>query len=131
MITYRMKDQERQAALEKAFPGFNEVMQEAVRNRNDTRSPFIDVIDEFGMWCVTLLSSEIALTNEYSPDEWNQFPDVMPPEGVLMRIEHIYEGVLRRSCAIFEKGAWYVTEDGKPSHAYFTFNDVRRFRQWE
>lgn len=73
----------------------------------------------------------------YDPDNWNNYPEVMPPEGVLMRAEVSWYGRIHRVCAIFEKGGWRSTKNGKAAIAAcggcyeLTFDDVKRFRPWE
>ena len=47
---------------------------------------------------VNLLCSEIEQIKEYNPEAWNEFPEVEPPEGVLMRVELNDGG---KTCALF------------------------------
>lgn len=71
-----------------------------------------------------------AIEPEYDPHKWNEYPAVTPPEGVLMRVEFIFDGILRRNCSIFENGAWRITRNGDPSYD-ITLDGVTRFRPWE
>lgn len=66
----------------------------------------------------------------FNPNGWNEYPKVTPPEGVLMRVEFIFDGILRRNCSIFENGAWRITRNGDPSYD-ITLDGVTRFRPWE
>lgn len=91
---------------------------------------FADGFGNFRRFSVCLLKHELEVVKEYRPNEWNSYPDVTPPEGVLMRVEFEFEGILRRNCAIFENGAWRITENGKASYAV-TLDDVKRYRPWE
>lgn len=82
----------------------------------------------------------VEVIPEYTPDDWNSYPAVTPPEGVLMRVEARYgfddSGATYRTCAIFENGAWRSESDGKAAidHNGFydvTLDNVKRFRPWE
>ena len=79
---------------------------------------------------IMLTSQDIEPFSKYNPKDWNNYPDVTPPEGVLMRVEFIYDGILRRNCAIFENGAWYIAADRKALYD-FTIDNVKRYRPWE
>ena len=65
---------------------------------------------------------------EYDPNNWNEYPAVTPPEGVLMRIEASYEGDIYRQCAIFKNGIWKHEENGDA--AWCLLGKVKRFRPW-
>ena len=138
MINYRLKDGERQEALRKALPRFDEMLWRDCyqQMKNDEEYVFVglpatdDVGDLVSLWKVALRKSDIEIENPYNPNGWNDFPEVQPPEGVLMRVEFEFEGILRRNCAIFENGAWRITENGKASYAV-TLDDVKRYRPWE
>ena len=68
----------------------------------------------------------------YEPHQWNNYPEVTPPEGVLMRVEIDANGILRRNCAIFTGVDWHITADGSAVYADgFTLDNVKRFRPWE
>lgn len=137
MSKYRLKD----AALQKKLDEISDGDFTDVLNANDLE------FDEDGMtdiafgssihgktfiaekFSVTLLKDEIIF--QYDPEAWNSFPEVTPPEGVLMRVEFVYNGILRRNCAIFENGAWHITAEGKADYDHLTLDDVKRFRPWE
>lgn len=138
MINYRIKDGERQEALRKALPRFDEMLWRDCyqQMKNDEKYVFVslpapdDVGDFVSLWMVALRKSDIEIENPYDPNVWNDFPEVQPPEGVLMRVEFIYDGILRRNCAIFENGAWYIAADRKALYD-FTIDNVKRYRPWE
>lgn len=144
MINYRLKDGERQEALRKALPRFDEMLWRDCyqQMKNDEEYVFVslpapdDVGDFVSLWKVALRKSDIEIENPYDPNGWNDFPEVQPPEGVLMRVERDLQGCIRRECAIFEEGLWRYTEDGKAMRGgvedyIFSFRDVTRFRPWE
>lgn len=67
---------------------------------------------------------------EYDPHGWNDFPEVEPPEGVLMRVE-CRDG--RKACAKYrlfiEGGSWCDVNGGAWPEAYS--QSVARFRSWD
>lgn len=67
---------------------------------------------------------------EYDPHGWNDFPEVEPPEGVLMRVE-CRDG--RKACAKYrlfiEGGSWCDVNGGAWPEAYS--QSVARFRPWD
>ena len=71
-----------------------------------------------------------AIEPEYNPHSWNEYPAVTPPNGVLMRVEFILDGILYRNCSVFEKGAWCIPKNGNPSYD-ITLVGVKRFRPWD
>ena len=138
MINYRIKDGERQEALRKALPRFDEMLWRDCyqQMKNDEEYVFVslpapdDVGDFVSLWMVALRKSDIEIEKPYNHNGWNDFPEVQPPEGVLMRVEFIYDGILRRNCAIFENGAWYIAADRKALYD-FTIDNVKSYRPWE
>ena len=70
---------------------------------------------------------------QYDPDAWNSFPEVTPPEGVLMRVEIEYpDGDVSRTCAIFKDEVWWEAVNGEPIDEEVTVTGkVKRFRPWE
>lgn len=72
---------------------------------------------------------EIEEVREYDPHGWNDFPEVEPPEGVLMRVE-CRDG--RKACAKYrlfiEGGSWCDVNGGAWPEAYS--QSVARFRPW-
>lgn len=72
---------------------------------------------------------ELEEIAEYNPHDWNEFPKVTPPEGVLMRVETACDSETYRECAIFEDGIWKNERNGKADDDLY--GKVRRFRPWE
>lgn len=127
---YRLKDKDKQKELEKIFPGFGEGLDEAVKEFPDHHLFYVSFKDSD--WALELPRDDIEFVTPYDPNKWNSYPEVQPPEGVLMRVEFVFEGIMRRNCSIFENGAWRLTENGKASQTYkITLDDVKRFRPWE
>lgn len=141
MTKYRLKDQELQKMLDEISNGdFSHRLQnelQDIRGNGTTDADYriffgfmsgrAELVNRFSM---LLYDHEIEAIQEYNPNEWNSYPDVTPPEGVLMRVEFVFDGLLRRNCAIFENGAWRVSANGKASYDV-TLDNVKRFRPWE
>lgn len=142
MTKYRLKDQELQKHLDAISDGdFSRQIEgnlQNIRGRGTTDADYrlffgelpgrYEIVNRFSM---LLYEHEIEVFEEYDPNNWNNYTDVTPPEGVLMRVEFIYVGILRRNCAIFENGAWHITAEGKADYDHLTLDDVKRFRPWE
>lgn len=143
MTKYRLKDTELQKKFDEISNGdFSRGLRRFIESGYLGTGPnfvafgdmqpcgFADGFGNFRRFSVCLLKHELEIVKEYNPNDWNDYPDVTPPEGVLMRVEFEFEGILRRNCAIFENGAWRITENGKASYAV-TLDDVKRYRPWE
>ncbi len=129
MTTYRLRDRKLQQKLDELSNGaFSEMLK--TMGKFLAKKPATNVQLGESRFTVTLFKEDFEIAPEYNPNEWNSYPDVTPPEGVLMRVEFEFEGILRRNCAIFENGAWRITENGKASYAV-TLDDVKRYRPWE
>lgn len=140
-----LKDKERQAALEKALPGFTEALKRAYEYSEDglkgnsrmVSSRFAENPEPFNWeWAISLPTADLEIVEEYDPNVWNKYPEVTPPEGVPMRVEYtaplmtVYQ---RGGIAVFENGHWYeCTPDGR--HKISQFKNGRRvvrFRPWD
>lgn len=133
MIRYELKDKERQAALEKALPGFGKDLQAACKDQFD---------DEFSHVCVQLnhdggiffdsgvniKKTAIRTKEAYDPKGWNKYPEVTPPEGVWMRVETWNAvGATVRGVFMYTKGAWRRSKYTSPNDEI----KVARFRPWD
>ena len=68
---------------------------------------------------------EVENTPDYNPYDWNEYPAVTPPEGILMRVETDRF----RDCAIFKDGYWQSELFGEPNGRFQA--EVECFRPWE
>lgn len=84
-----------------------------------------------GKFSVILHKDEVYELAEYTPNDWNRFPDVTPPEGVWMRVEQIFNNRSRRIGGIFRDGRWYGRHDIGGQYLDTTLDNVVRFRPWE
>lgn len=68
----------------------------------------------------------------YNPCGWNKYPDVTPPEGILMKAEFYWkedDDEPCRSCWVFKGGKWYWM-DGRDCPVDSGWKNIR-FRPWE
>ena len=68
--------------------------------------------------------TELKEVEEYNPNDWNAYPEITPPEGILMRVETDRF----RDCAIFKDGYWYSELFGEPNGRFQA--EVECFRPW-
>lgn len=97
-----------------------------------TLSPF-RLGDDGPVAAIQLLSKDIEPYIEYDPNDWNPYPEVMPPEGVLMRVEGRNGDCIFRFSAVFKEGIW-CSEDEVPEKVKelgWEIEGVKRFRPWE
>lgn len=136
MIRYELKDKERQAAFEKALPGFDEKLQTACEYQYGDGSCCVTMQLEAykGILISNLIvidKDAIAAKEVYDPKKWNKYPEVTPPEGVWMRCEgETANGRIIRDAAIFLRGKWRWWEVGPDAGMLVTF-DIKRFRPWD
>ena len=110
MTKYRLKDKEKQQALEKALPGFSELLQEGCAQDFGTASTDVLVMSNtesvVDLWEISIPKVWIDKTEEYDENAWNSYPDVTPPARQLMCVEAHKAGCRRvqRHIAIFDCG---------------------------
>lgn len=127
-MKYRLKDRELQAKLDEISGGdFSHQLKLFANPDGDFHIAFGQENDEgLRRFCASFSSSDIEKTPEYTPNAWNEWPAVTPPEGPLMRLEYNDQiGAKRKACATYFNGEW-ISFDGfkiEPRNA--------RFRPWE
>nr|DAH43616.1 MAG TPA: hypothetical protein [Caudoviricetes sp.] len=96
MTKYRLKDQELQKKLDEISDGdFSRQIEgnlQNIKGRGTTDADYrlffgelpgrYEIVNRFSM---LLYEHEIEVFEEYDPHDWNVFPNVTPPEGVMMR----------------------------------------------
>ncbi len=133
-MKYRLKDRELQRKLDEISKGdFSdalEVCSAAVASalkRGKPTTIWFGVQPQLSLEIASDMLEEVA---EYDPHGWNDFPEVEPPEGVLMRVE-CRDG--RKACAKYrlfiEGGSWCDVNGGAWPEAYS--QSVARFRSWD
>lgn len=125
MTKYRLKDAELQAKLDELTNGeFSASLKGNVEPTDYYRRFNVDGI---GVISVMLNSSCLEERFDYDPRSWNPFPEVTPPEGVLMRVEFIWnDGSPGRCCGKLWNGVWVSSDD-----LNLEIECVKRFRPWE
>lgn len=130
MKRYELKEADRQKALEKALPGFTLELQRACKNEFADPFDHVNITNEEGGWSLHLHKILIKEVISYDPNAWNNYPEVTPPEDVLMRVE-CKNG--KRACAKFhtfsDGGCWCDPNGAAWPLAYS--EGVKRFRPWE
>lgn len=130
MTKYRLKDAELQKKLDVWSKGlFSMALQKSGKEQLNSLGP--DVICEFPGLIID--KSEIEVFEEYDPNDWNYFPDVMPPEDVLMRVETVGGDTFRGYFHTFPDGVgrWCCvcfTPRHMPLHET---EKVKRYRPWD
>lgn len=143
-MKYQLKDQELQKKLDEISDGdFSRALRRLVELDIPVSEPiymafgdmqlcgFADGFGNLRRFSIYLLKDDLKIVKEYNPNDWNNYPDVTPPEGVWMRTEHRDEtdppGILRKVGAVFQNGAWR----NSTGEAYPSYISVKRFRPWE
>lgn len=147
MTKYRLKDQELQKKLDEISDGeFSKSLHKFDENHFASywgKTIFFTINEDddgeeleesehirepqFGVW---FNIGEIEEVPEYDPNAWNSYPDVTPPESVLMRIET--KGG-RKFCGYyhtFAEGGCWCYEDGTVCPEAIS-KSVKRYRTWE
>ena len=135
MIRYELKDKERQAAWEKAFPGFGDALQAACDEQFDDKFNYVRVrlICARILYCDGMLDIKkkaIRTKEGYDPKKWNSYPEVKPPEGFLMRIEGQYAKrpeLKYYGALMYLEGAWHFADTVEIADNVI----VERFRPWD
>lgn len=128
MTTYRLRDRKLQQKLDElSYGAFSEMLK--TMGRFLVEKPATNIQLGESRFTVTLFKEDIEIAPEYDPNDWNAYPDVTPPEGVLMLVECIDE-----DDKTFKTCAEYV---GDGYGAYYWRNEyeidvpVKRFRPLE
>lgn len=128
MTTYRLRDRKLQQKLDELSNGaFSEMLK--TMGRFLVEKPATNIQLGESRFTVTLFKEDLEIAPEYDPNDWNAYPDVTPPEGVLMLVECIDE-----DDKTFKTCAEYV---GDGYGAYYWRNEyeidvpVKRFRPLE
>ena len=134
----RLKDKDLQKQLDELSGGSfsDELAKSVIKLHDDSGIPLMKV--EFGpvvgksmtrRFALVFEEGDIEDAPEYNPKEWNNYPDVTPPEGVWMRCETDSDGdeIFRFgavfSCCADGFGEWCDSEGACVP--------VDRFRPWE
>ena len=134
-MKYRLKDRELQKKLDEISDGdFSARLHKERELIKDSfkKEPRLHVLwfGEGSQFSAALYADMLEEVREYDPHKWNEYPEVTPPEGVLMRVE-CRDG--RKACAKYrlfiEGGSWCDVNGGAWPEAYS--QSVARFRSWD
>ena len=130
-MQYRLKDHELQRKLDEISDGDfsarlhkeRELIKDSFQNE-----PRLHVLwfGEGSQFSAALYADMLEEVREYDPHGWNAFPEVEPPEGVLMRVECNQ----MKTCLVFENGKWRYPSGESFENYEFAF-PVKRFRPWD
>lgn len=84
MTTYRLRDRKLQQKLDELSHGAFSEMMKTMGKFMATKSTTHVQLGE-SRFTVTLHKQDFEISPEYNPNAWNSYPDVTPPEGVMMR----------------------------------------------
>lgn len=108
-MKYRLKDKELQRKLDEISDGdFSARLHKERELIKDSfqKEPRLHVLwfGEGSQFSAALYADMVEKVREYDPHNWNEYPEVTPPEGVWMRVEW-RDGVVKR-LAVARYEAW-------------------------
>ena len=130
-MTFRLKDKNLQVQLDALSDGdFSKRLQHANHDDGMIFVEFGEKLESPGFdlhrFNLAFFDDEVKEIHRYNPHGWNAFPEVEPPEGVLMRVECNQ----MKTCLVFENGKWRYPSGESFENYEFAF-PVKRFRQWD
>ena len=128
MTRYELKDKDKQAKYLAVFPDFLTALTNAMNHR-DPDARWVSVQSGEYEYSVNVYPEEVETFAEYDPHAWNDYPNVTPPEGVLMRIEGQYAKrpeLEYYGALMYLEGAWHFADTVEIADNVI----VERFRPW-
>ena len=130
-MTFRLKDKNLQVQLDALSDGdFSKRLQHANHDDGMIFVEFGEKLESPGFdlhrFNLAFFDDEVKVIHRYNPHGWNAFPEVEPPEGVLMRVECNQ----MKTCLVFENGKWRYPSGESFENYEFAF-PVKRFRPWD
>lgn len=130
-MTFRIKDKNLQVQLDALSDGdFSKRLQHANHDDGMIFVEFGEKLESPGFdlhrFNLAFFDDEVKEIHRYNPHGWNAFPEVEPPEGVLMRVECNQ----MKTCLVFENGKWRYPSGESFENYEFAF-PVKRFRPWD
>lgn len=130
-MTFRLKDKNLQVQLDALSDGdFSKRLQHANHDDGMIFVEFGEKLESPGFdlhrFNLAFFDDEGKEIHRYNPHGWNAFPEVEPPEGVLMRVECNQ----MKTCLVFENGKWRYPSGESFENYEFAF-PVKRFRPWD
>lgn len=130
-MTFRLKDKNLQVQLDALSDGdFSKRLQHVNHDDGMIFVEFGEKLESPGFdlhrFNLAFFDDEVKEIHRYNPHGWNAFPEVEPPEGVLMRVECNQ----MKTCLVFENGKWRYPSGESFENYEFAF-PVKRFRPWD
>jgi hypothetical protein len=130
-MTFRLKDKNLQVQLDALSDGdFSKRLQHANHDDGMIFVEFGEKLESPGFdlhrFNLAFFDDEVEEIHRYNPHGWNAFPEVEPPERVLMRVECNQ----MKTCLVFENGKWRYPSGESFENYEFAF-PVKRFRPWD
>lgn len=130
-MTFRLKDKNLQVQLDALSDGdFSKRLQHANHDDGMIFVEFGEKLESPGFdlhrFNLAFFDDEVKEIHRYNPHGWNAFPEVEPPEGVLMRVECNQ----MKTCLVFENGKWRYPSGESFENYEFAF-PVKHFRPWD
>lgn len=130
-MTFRLKDKNLQVQLDALSDGdFSKRLQHANHDDGMIFVEFGEKLESPGFdlhrFNLAFFDDEVKEIHRYNPHGWNAFPEVEPPEGVLMRVECNQ----MKTCLVFGNGKWRYPSGESFENYEFAF-PVKRFRPWD
>lgn len=130
-MTFRLKDKNLQVQLDALSDGdFSKRLHHANHDDGMIFVEFGEKLESPGFdlhrFNLAFFDDEVKEIHRYNPHGWNAFPEVEPPEGVLMRVECNQ----MKTCLVFENGKWRYPSGESFENYEFAF-PVKRFRPWD
>lgn len=129
-MKYRLKDRELQKKLDEISGGdFSVRLNDEGKIDRSIKICFC-LMDFDAHFDYEVYPDMLEEVQDYNPKAWNNYPEVDPPEGVLMRVELNDGG---RKCALFHHfsdGDSWCHPDGSCLPKFYS-DCVTRFRPWD
>lgn len=126
-MKYRLKDRELQKKLDEISDGgLSRMLGRLPYYTIQSSEPDFLHFSKNPHLMLEVTSDMLESLREYNPHGWNAFPEVEPPEGVLMRVECNQ----MKTCLVFENGKWRYPSGESFENYEFAF-PVKRFRPWD
>lgn len=126
-MIFRLKDRELQKKLDEiSNGGLSRMLGRLPYYTTQSSEPDFLHFSKNPHLMLEVTSDMLESLREYNPHGWNSFPEVEPPEGVLMRVECNQ----MKTCLVFENGKWRYPSGESFENYEFAF-PVKRFRPWD
>lgn len=141
-MTWHLKDRRLEKQLKKIVPNLNSLIERALDEQpceyyfcvQFNRVVDGKVLEDCRLW---FYKWEIVEIKSYDPYDWNEYPEITPPENTIFRVEIETERTITRCLGRTESGSsilyMYEEYNGWINVDSFKENDEKiiRFRPWE